>query len=201
LDEGLAVYNETDDHVPDEQFEEAFQRAVRQNRLILLRSMQLQFPDDSDQAQLAYGQSYSVVKFMIEEYGKEKFAELLDVYQAGTSPDEGLFRVYGMNQNQLENAWRAKLGVPQRELSSIGLPTIAPRPTFEFSSPLSGTATPTREPESTQIPTRVSVIETPSLENSIPAQAPQVPASGLCGGVLALGGLVAFSLARRRTRS
>lgn len=191
LDEGLAVYNETDDHAPDEQFEEAFQAAVRRNSLIPLRSMQQRFPDSSEQAQLAYGQSYSVVKFMMEEYGQEKFAALLNVYEQGIPDDAGLKQVYGMTQDELENEWRKTLGVPLREFSTSRLPTIAPRPTYEFSSSLTSTPAPTLEP------TRVSIAAT--LPPSVPpTPASSIPSNELCGGVLALGGLVTLSFLKRR---
>ncbi len=200
LDEGLAVYNETNDHAPDAQFEEAFQPAVRHNALIPLRSMQLRFPDDSGQAQLAYGQSFSVVKFMIEEYGKEKFAALLDIYEKGSSPDEGLTAVYGMDQDELENAWRKKIGAPPREFSSARLPTLAPRPTYEFSSPLETVTVAVPQATSTPEATRAALLATPPPASAIPAQAPQIPVSGLCGGVLMLSGIVAFTLRRPKNQ-
>jgi hypothetical protein len=54
--------------------------------------------------------------------------------------------------------------------------------------------------EVTPLPTRVAVVETPLPANSIPAAAPQLPANSLCGGVLALGGMVTLALAARRKR-
>lgn len=192
LDEGLAVYNETDNHAPDDQFEEAFQPAVRRNALIPLRSIQMRFPEAADQAQLAYGISYSVVRFLIEEYGKEKFAKLLDIYEKGSAPDDGLSQVYGMDQDVLENAWRKKIGAPPREFSSARVPTVAPRPTYEFSSAEQNTPSPTIAP------TRGTPIVTPLPASSIPAQTPNVPASGLCGGIFLLSGLFALSQTRRR---
>lgn len=200
FDEGLAVYNETDNHSADDQFRAAYQTAVRRNLLIPLRSLERRFPSDPNQAQLAYGQSYEIVKFMIDEYGQDKFSELLDTYQKGALPDAGLTRVYGMNQDQLENAWRAKIGAPLRDVTLSELPTVAARPTFEVSAPLSNTPLPNSAVAATIEPTRVSVVETPAVGNSVPPQAPELPSSSLCGGVLALGGLVAASLARRRRR-
>lgn len=201
LDEGLAVYNETDDHTPDDQFEEAYQIALRRNNLIPLRKLQDRFPDDSNQAQLAYGESYAAVKFMVDTYGEAKFAELLNTYQNGALPNDGLLRVYGMNQDQIENAWRAKIGAPQRDVTVFEMPTIAAQPTFEFSSPLASnsTSTPSASPQPTLEPTLVSVNDTPSTAIPDPAQVP-APDTGVCGGVLAFGGLVTFSLLKRRRR-
>ncbi len=200
LDEGLAVYNETDDHAPDEQMEEAYQAALKKDTLIPLRALQQRFPSNSSQAQLAYGQSYQVVKFMVDAYGEEKFAELLNIYQNGALPDEGLQQVYGMNQDQLENAWRAKIGVPLRDVSVFALPTVAPLPTFEFSSSLDATPTPTREIVPSPEPTRVSELATPPAAGATPAQTPSAPVNSLCGAAFALGGLVIFGVAKRKRR-
>lgn len=164
LDEGLAVYNETDNHSADKQFEAAFQSALRRNSLIPLRTLERRFPGDSNQAQLAYGQSYEIVKFLIDEYGQAKFSELLDTYQKGALPDAGLTQVYGMNQDQLENAWRTKIGAPLRDVTVSELPTFAPRPTFEVSSPLSNAPSPS--------PTAaISVAQTP-VPGAPPSGAP-----------------------------
>ncbi|MBI4675494.1 MAG: hypothetical protein HY741_27945 [Chloroflexi bacterium] len=199
LDEGLAVYNETSDHAPDDQFERMFQLAVLRNTLIPLRKLEQRFPADSEQAQLSYGESYSVVKFMIEKYGAEKFAALLNIYEKGAAPDDGLRQVYGMNQDELENAWRDEIGARSREISTARLPTLAPRPTFEVSSPLaSPTVLPTASPAPTAEPTRIAQAANPAPDTAVPAPAPALPASGLCGGVVMLSGLVALSALKRR---
>lgn len=200
LDEGLAVYNETDNHVPDDQFQEAYQNALRHNALIPLRKLQDRFPDDSGQAGLAYGESYAMVKFMIDTYGEDKFAELLNIYQQGALPDEGLLKEYQMNQDQLENAWRTKIGAPLRDVTTFELPTIAAQPTYEVSSPLSTTPVATAQAQATDQPTTVAAEVTPPPANSIPAQAPDVPALSFCGGTMAIVGLVSFSLLKKRKR-
>ncbi len=197
LDEGLAVYNETDTHAPDPEFEKAFQPALRRNTLIPLRTMQFRFPNASEQAQLAYGISYSVVRFMFDEYGKDKFSALLNEYERGAPSDEGLERVYGMNQDELENAWRGKIGVPLREFTRIALPTVIVRPTYDLSSPFANNPTPAPPP--TTEPTRVSVASPDNTVESPPAQLPEFPTSSLCGGAIALVGLFAVSY-RARTK-
>jgi len=195
LDEGLAVYNETNEHAPDEQFERVFLLAARRDTLIPLKKLEQRFPEDTNEAQLAYGQSYSAVKFMIEEYGAEKFSALLDVYERGALPDDGLRQVYGMNQDELENAWRQKIGAPPREISTARMPTVAPRPTFEVSAPLNApTVIPTAFPTPPAEPTRVAQGEKPAPN----ASAPALPASGLCGGVVMLSGVAALRALKRR---
>lgn len=196
LDEGLAVYNETDDHAPDDQFQEAYQTALNHNALIPLRKIQDRFPDDSAQAGLAYGESYAMVRFMIENYGEDKFAELLNTYQQGALPDEGLQHVYQMNQDQLENAWRSKIGAPLRDVTTFELPTVAAQPTYEVSSPLSNT--PTAAGQATAESTTVSIAATLPSDTPVAAPSPDAPITSLCGGTMAILGFVSFSLLRRR---
>jgi hypothetical protein len=195
LDEGLAVYNEMNDHAPDEQFERVFLLAARRDTLIPLKKLEQRFPEDTSEAQLAYGQSYSAVKFMIEEYGAAKFSALLDVYERGALPDDGLRQVYDMNQDELENAWRQKIGATPRAISTARMPTVAPRPTFEVSAPLNApTAISAASLTPTAAPTRVAQTENPAPN----ASAPALPASGLCGGVVMLSGVAALRALKRR---
>lgn len=202
LDEGLAVYNETADHAPDDQFDRMFLLAARRNNLIPLKKLEQRFPDNSDQAELAYGESYSAVKFLIEEYGNAKFATLLDVYEKGALPDDGLIQVYNMNQDELENAWRQKIGAQSRDISIARAPTAAPQPTFELSSPLTAsTRTPTGSATESIEPTRVAEISNPKPATPVPPQMPVFPASGLCGGVVVLSGIVGMSVLKRRSRN
>jgi hypothetical protein len=198
LDEGLAVYNESDDHSPDPQFDEAFQIPLRRNALIPLRRLQDRFPNDSDQALLAYGQSYSAVRFMIDAYGKERFSQLLGVYQRGAAADTALVEVYQLNQDQLENEWRQSIGAPLREFSTAALPTLLPRPTYEFSSPATPLAPTPTKTAATPAPTRVSVADSPAVVADLPDSNPNVPASSLCGGLVAIIGLVAIATRRSR---
>jgi len=196
LDEGLAVYNETSDHAPDQEFDRVFQLAVQRNTLIPLRKLEQRFPPDSEQAQLAYGESYSAVKFMIEKFGAEKFAALLNIYEKGAAPDDGLAQVYDMNQDELENAWRGEIGARAREISTARMPTDAPRPTFEVSAPLNApTAIPSASSTPPAEPTRAAQVENPAPNSPMPA--PALPASGLCGGVAMLGGVVALRAMKR----
>jgi len=82
LDEGIAVYNENQDEL-DEDFRPVFERAVTDNSLMTLRTLSSPFPADPVQANLAYGQSGAVVKFIIDQYGSDAMAELLAIFADG----------------------------------------------------------------------------------------------------------------------
>jgi len=50
------------------------------------------------------------VAFILEQYGEEKMAELLQVFRKGAYYDDGLQQVLGLDSGGLDAAWRAWLG-------------------------------------------------------------------------------------------
>jgi len=111
LDEGIAVYNENQDELDDD-FRAIFERAVKDDNLMTLRSLSSPFPADPMQANLAYGQSGAVVKFIIDTYGTEAMAHLLEIFSEGAIYDEALQEALGVDTDGLDNAFRASLGLP-----------------------------------------------------------------------------------------
>ncbi len=110
LDEGIAVYNENRDEL-DEDFRLTFERAVKNDELMTLRALSSPFPADPMQANLAYGQSGAVVKFIIDTYGSEAMAELLAIFAEGALYDEALEQALGVDTDSLDNEFRASLGL------------------------------------------------------------------------------------------
>lgn len=110
LDEGIAVYNENQDELDDD-FRPIFERAVKNDELMTLRTLSSPFPSDPMAANLAYGQSGAVVKFIIDSYGTDVMSNLLDIFSEGAIYDEALEEALGMDTDQLDNAFRASLGL------------------------------------------------------------------------------------------
>ena len=54
------------------------------------------------------------MKFLIDTYGEQKFADLFRAFDDGATTAEALQQVYGFNQDGLENAWRDSVGLPPR---------------------------------------------------------------------------------------
>lgn len=111
LDEGIAVYNENQDELDDD-FRPIFERAVENNELMTLRTLSSPFPGDPLEANLAYGQSGAVVKFIIDTYGSDAMAELLSIFAEGAVYDEALEQALGVDTDGLDNAFRESLGLP-----------------------------------------------------------------------------------------
>jgi len=110
LNEGLAMYSEGELRRENR---EALERAIRENRLISVRSLTAP-TGKPEEINLFYGEAYSVVEFLLKTYGKEKMAELLAVFKEGATYDDALMRVYGFDQDGLDARWRESLGLPPR---------------------------------------------------------------------------------------
>ncbi|MBX7111409.1 MAG: hypothetical protein K1X87_06125 [Dehalococcoidia bacterium] len=106
LDEGTAVYMQKSPGG----YEPAVRAAVQSNRTLSLRSMQTS-PTRPEDVNLFYGQSWSTVKFLVDEFGQPKFAQLFTTIKGGARIDDALQTTYGFNQEGLYNAWRAKNGL------------------------------------------------------------------------------------------
>lgn len=174
LEEGLAVYAEGE---PQENVVEDIATATAHNSFEPLRSLAGSFSSHSTEAGIAYSQSYSVVDFMLREYGQDKMQALILTLAQGVETDAALTQVLGVNTDGLEQAWRASLGLPPR--------VIPPTPT-----PLSAASVPTLEPIGR--PVSVPTPETAASAAPPPAQTD----TGFCG--LALLPLLAFAVWGKR---
>jgi hypothetical protein len=157
LDEGTAVYMQT---TPGNGYSSAVNFALQNGTPLNLRSLQSPV-NEAEFVNLFYGQSWSTVEFMVDQFGKEAFAEVYSIVQRGSTTDDALEAVYGVNQDGLYNLWREANGLP----------------TLEFAERDTGSTPPaveaTRPPLS--IPTSV-------------AAAPRSGAGGSTGGTASSGG-------------
>ena len=108
LHEGLATVVES---AVAERFsyDDIAQAAFEADRLISLRGLTGSFPVHSGGALLAYAQSNSFVKFIIDRWGESAITEILDAYRQGASQDRALRQAVGLGLNALEAEWLATL--------------------------------------------------------------------------------------------
>jgi hypothetical protein len=110
LDEGTAVYAQGD----PEGFRGAVESAIDRGNVLSVRSI-TSYQGDPNKVNLFYGQSWSLVSFLIDTYGGEQFAQLFAEIKRGNTTDTALETVFGFDQDGLENEWRASVGLPPRE--------------------------------------------------------------------------------------
>lgn len=103
LDEGLAMYSEGP---LSSQFKNSLSKAIADKSLISVRSLSSPFSAYAEQSYLSYAQSYSLVEFLIGNYGREKMLELLNVFREGSSYDGALEKVYGFDMDGLDALWQ-----------------------------------------------------------------------------------------------
>ena len=88
---------------------DALDEALESDDIISVRSLTSGFPADHIGAVLSYAQSYSLVEYLIDEFGWEKMRELLGVFKDGSTPDKALQNVYGFDRDNLGAQWRQLL--------------------------------------------------------------------------------------------
>jgi hypothetical protein len=125
LDEGLAVYSEG---ALDSASQSQLDDAIQTDTLLSVRSLSGGFSEVPSKAYLSYSESYSIVKFLIETYGRAKMTALLTALRDGATIDEALTNVYGFNVEGLEDAWREAIGAAPRSVAAQA--TAQPTPTF-----------------------------------------------------------------------
>jgi hypothetical protein len=144
LDEGTAVYGQT---TPGDNFTGAVVAAVRANRLLPLSTMGIA-PSDPNNVNLFYGQSYTMVKYLIDTYGPDKYAAFFANIKKGGRFDDAMKATYGFDQAGFETEFRAANGLPplQQQASPTGAartntparsataPATAARPTAAVST-------------------------------------------------------------------
>ncbi len=105
MDEGLATY------VQNENDSNWLNLAIKQNKLISVRTLSSPFSAVAEQAYISYAESHSIVSFLLTTYGKDEMVQLLNVFHEGATYDDALQQVYGFDQDGLDQLWRKSIGV------------------------------------------------------------------------------------------
>ncbi len=104
LNEGLAMYAEGD---TDPDFEKWLNKAIADKKLISIRSLSSVFSAKTEEAYISYAQSDSIVRFLIQSYGKDRILELLSLLKEGNTYDEALTKAYGFDTEGLDTHWQS----------------------------------------------------------------------------------------------
>jgi hypothetical protein len=107
LDEGLAVYNQ--DQI-DSFLTQAFQRGLDKQSLIPLRVLDGNFPADTQQSYMAYGESVNVIQYILKKYGNTGLAKIMNSFKDGVSYNEAVQIGLGISLDELDREWKESLG-------------------------------------------------------------------------------------------
>jgi len=108
LNEGTSVYMQA--HPNDVGYIDALEQAIREDNLIPLRA--LTSGTRARDIGLFYGESYALVKYLIEIYGPQKFAQMIAEFKQNGDLDATFRKVYGVDRDGLYRAWRVSVGLP-----------------------------------------------------------------------------------------
>ncbi len=123
LEEGLAMRSEGP---LGADFASYLEVAIEGDTLISARSLSSPFSAFADQSRLSYAESFSLVEFLHDGFGKDKMLELLETFRAGNSYDGALMTVYGFDTDGLDRRWREHIGAPARKLgAALGQITLS----------------------------------------------------------------------------
>jgi len=103
LDEGLAMSAEGPLEL---EFTYFLNEAIAEDSLISVRSLASPFSAYAGQSYLSYAQSYSLVEFLVDNYGQDKMLQLLNTFRQGSDYDGALEKVYGFDMDGLDALWR-----------------------------------------------------------------------------------------------
>ncbi|HMA35918.1 MAG TPA: peptidase MA family metallohydrolase [Chloroflexia bacterium] len=138
LNEGIAVYGEGG---PEASSRTQLQQAISANKLMSVRSLSGGFSEDPGKADLSYSESYSLVNFLITQYGQPRIIKLFGDLRDGMKIDDALSDAEGLSLDTLEDRWRTAVGAPPRPASASPVATMLPTavPTYR---PISGAPLP-----------------------------------------------------------
>ena len=121
LDEGLAMYNEGE-LAPN--FKAYLQKAISEDKLISVRSLCSPFSAEPEKAYLSYAESYSLVEYLLDNYGQVKMLNLLTLLKQGNTYDEALTQVYSFDIDGLDSRWRGTMSDPIAQGQRIWHPAL-----------------------------------------------------------------------------
>ena len=168
IHEGLATYIESAGD-PRFDYDATVEQAVRDGSLISLRGLTSTFPASNARAILAYAESNSLMRFVIDKYGKDAVRRLLDSYRDGVTDDEAVRRTFNISLSELEALWLDHIDPSRR-------PAVNPEPTTPQPGKKTSTATPTPQPAQTATAAALAVSPTPAAESRTSTPASQAAA-------------------------
>ena len=124
LAEGIAMYESS-----EWQFSRtaAITTAVLTGRIIPLQELWDKFPEDRDDAELAYAESFMFVSFLINQYGRDSFNQFIKNYAESGNLRHSLQKMTGRHLVTLEGEW-----IDYMKMRVSWIPLITSATTFWF---------------------------------------------------------------------
>jgi Peptidase MA superfamily len=135
FDEGLAVSNQ---QFHEQEMTARFDQALANHALLRLQDITNGFPANSDQAYLAYAQSWNLVQYMYNTFGTARMIQFIKQLGAPSADfEQAMQHTLGVDILHLENQWRLHLNQPG--ILTPGQLTPTPQVTAHPTAQASGT--------------------------------------------------------------
>ena len=116
LTEGFSVFLSGDDLGPESI--DALRQLESEGRLFSLKSLNGSFPSTEQELTIAYVESYSALRYIIEEFGAGKLTLLLSAIREGNTTDDAFRQALGLTVDELDQRWRRALRLGAQSRSS-----------------------------------------------------------------------------------
>ena len=120
LTEGFSLFL-SGEEIPPENIE-LLRQLDSEGQLFSLRSLNAGFPTTDRERTIAYLESYSALRYIIEEFGTEKLKTLLAAISEGNATDDAFMQALGVTVGELDQRWRESL-----QRGDQASPSTAPR--------------------------------------------------------------------------
>ena len=151
LDEGTATYSEIDWRA---RRGAALNFAIETDQLFSVRALSSP-ANEPGRVDIFYGQSGDIVTYLITTFGEKSFAELFTIFKRGSTVDNALEEVYGLDRDSLTNAYRGFVGLEE-------LAAAEDRSTLIEDEPINPISTPTDTDESPDATEASGAAESPA---------------------------------------
>ena len=201
IDEGTAVYAQ--ESTTGRQI--ALNSAIRNDDLFRPKTEGISSPSKPEEVDSFYGQSHSMVVFLIEEWGTQSFAQLFREIKGGLRQDDAFQITYGISIDEFYNLYREKMGLVAIEFaatSEIALP-VATATQPPYTIPTGGKIiTSSTTDQSTSSTSEISERRGDDSDTEAISSPSNMPLAALVGGISLLFALIlsigAFTLVRRK---
>lgn len=200
LNEGLAEFGNPE---PSFSYDVALEFAIETNQLLPVIHMQA-MPGDPEKAIIFYGQSRSIVSYMVYVYGPDRMRQLMVTLKSGKRIDTAVEEVYGITLEELDTLWREAVGAPEYIASEVvARPTAEAQATIELYTIGSQTVLSGDEDDDAEAPASSDSADEPGTEEVAEQATDDTPAAdeaaepsgGGCTGTGGANGMMDFSAA------
>jgi hypothetical protein len=103
FDEGMAMYESREWRIGESVW---LSWANVTHSILPLSSIERSFPEDAGKAKLAYVESFSVISFLIDQFGGECLLEIIESVEELDSFDRAMTKTLGIDSSQFEREWQ-----------------------------------------------------------------------------------------------